>query len=409
MTKISPLAPERFPDMPAIAGVTLATAACGVKYKGRDDLLVVELTPGTTVAGAFTRSLTAAAPVEWCREVVQGGSARVLVVNTGNANAFTGKVGDKAVADVARTAAKLFSCHEDEVFAASTGVIGAPLDPTPILKALPEVKKRLAAPGWTVAANAIKTTDTFPKGSVRTAVIGGAEVTICGIAKGAGMIAPDMATMLGFVFTDAAIPAKVLRDILKPAVERSFNSITVDGDTSTNDTVLLFATGQAEHAPVRAAGDAKLKDFKRKLEEVLVDLARQIIQDGEGASKFVTVTVTGAASPRAARRIAFAIANSPLVKTAIAGEDANWGRVVMAVGKAGEKADRDKLEIRIGGILITAKGGLVAGYDETPVAAHMKGLEIDIAVDVGVGRGQATVWTCDLTHEYININADYRS
>jgi glutamate N-acetyltransferase/amino-acid N-acetyltransferase len=409
MTKTSPLAPERFPEMPAVAGVTLATAACGVKYKGRDDLLVVELAAGTTVAGTFTRSLTAAAPVEWCREIVQGGSARVLVVNTGNANAFTGKVGDKAVADVAHAAAKLFSCHEDEVFAASTGVIGAPLDPTPILKALPDVKRRLAAPGWAVAANAIKTTDTFPKGSVRTAAIGDAQVTICGIAKGAGMIAPDMATMLGFVFTDAAIPAKVLQDILKPAVERSFNSITVDGDTSTNDTVLLFATGQADHAPVRAAGDARLKDFKRKLEEVLVDLARQIIRDGEGASKFVTVSVGGAASPRAARRIAFAIANSPLVKTAIAGEDANWGRVVMAVGKAGEKADRDKLEIRIGGILITAKGGLVPGYDEAPVAAHMKGLEIDIAVDVGVGRGQATVWTCDLTHEYININADYRS
>ncbi|WP_316977828.1 bifunctional glutamate N-acetyltransferase/amino-acid acetyltransferase ArgJ [Shumkonia mesophila] len=409
MTKTSPLAPDRFPDMPAVAGVTLAVAASGVKYKGRDDLLVVELAPGTTVAGTFTRSLTAAAPVEWCREIVQGGSARVLVVNTGNANAFTGKVGTKAVADVARAAARLFSCHEDEVFAASTGVIGAPLDPTPILNALPEVRRRLAAPGWLTAANAIKTTDTFPKGSVRTAVIGGAEVTICGIAKGAGMIAPDMATMLGFVFTDAAIPAKVLQDILRPAVERSFNSITVDGDTSTNDTVLLFATGKIDHAPVRAAGDAKLRDFKRKLEEVLVDLARQIIRDGEGASKFVTVSVTGAASPRAARRIAFTIANSPLVKTAIAGQDANWGRIVMAVGKAGEKADRDKLEIRIGGILITAKGGLVPGYDEAPVAAHMKGLEIDIAVDVGIGRGQATVWTCDLTHEYININADYRS
>lgn len=409
MTKTSPLAPERFPEMPAVAGVTLATAACGVKYKGRDDLLVVELAPGTTVAGTFTRSLAAAAPVEWCREIVQGGSARVLVVNTGNANAFTGKVGDKAVADVARAAAKLFSCHEDEVFAASTGVIGAPLDPTPILKALPDVKKRLAAPGWTVAANAIKTTDTFPKGAVRTAAIGGAEVTICGIAKGAGMIAPDMATMLGFIFTDAAIPAKALRDILKPAVERSFNSITVDGDTSTNDTVLLFATGQADHPPVRTAGDPKLKDFRRKLEEVLVDLARQIIRDGEGASKFVTVSVSGAASVRAARRIAFAIANSPLVKTAIAGEDANWGRIVMAVGKAGEKADRDKLIVSIGGIRVTEKGGLVPGYDETPVAAHMKGPEIDIAVDVGVGRGRATVWTCDLTHEYISINADYRS
>ncbi|MDX9860756.1 MAG: bifunctional glutamate N-acetyltransferase/amino-acid acetyltransferase ArgJ [Rhodospirillales bacterium] len=409
MTKISPLAPARFPEMPAVAGVRLATAACGIKYKGRDDLLVVELAPGTTVAGTFTRSLAAAAPVEWCREIVQGGSARVLVANTGNANAFTGAAGTKAVGAVARATAKLFGCHEDEVFAASTGVIGAPLDPAPILDALPEVRRRLAVPGWPVAANAIKTTDTFPKGCARTATIGDTTVAICGIAKGAGMIAPDMATMLGFVFTDAAVPAKVLQDILKPAVERSFNSITVDGDTSTNDTVLLFATGQADHPPVRTAGDPKFKDFRRKLEEVLVDLARQIIRDGEGASKFVTVAVSGAASPRAARRIAFAIANSPLVKTAIAGEDANWGRIVMAVGKAGEKADRDKLIVSIGGIRVTEKGGLVPGYNEAPVAAHMKGPEIDIAVDVGVGRGRATVWTCDLTHEYININADYRS
>lgn len=410
MTKTSPLAPERFPEMPAVAGMTLATAACGVRYKGRDDLLVVELAPGTTVAGTFTRSLTAAAPVEWCREIVQGGSARVLVVNTGNANAFTGAAGAKAVGAVARAASRLFGCREDEVFAASTGVIGMPLDPTPILDALPEARRRLAAPGWPAAADAIKTTDTFAKGAARTATIGGVEVTICGIAKGAGMIAPDMATMLGFVFTDAAIPAKVLRDMLKPAVDRSFNSITVDGDTSTNDTVLLFATGAGPgHPPVRAVGDPKLKDFRRKLEEVLADLARQIVRDGEGATKFVTVSVSGAASPRAARRIAFAIANSPLVKTAIAGEDANWGRIVMAVGKAGEKADRDRLRISIGGVPITDKGGVVPGYDEAPVAAHMKGREIDIAVDVGVGRGKATVWTCDLTHEYININADYRS
>jgi len=409
MTHRSPLAPERFPEMPAVAGVTLATAACGVKYKGRDDLLVVDLAPGTTVAGTFTRSLTAAAPVEWCREIVQGGSARVLVVNTGNANAFTGAAGTRAVGAVARASARLFGCREDEVFAASTGVIGLPLDPTPILDALPAVKTRLAAPGWPAAAVAIGTTDTFPKGATRTAVIDGVEVAICGIAKGAGMIAPDMATMLGFVFTDAAIPAKALGDMLRPAVDRSFNSITVDGDTSTNDTVLLFATGRTDHPPVRAAGDRRLRDFRAKLEEVLADLARQIIRDGEGASKFVTVSVSGAASPRAARRIALAIANSPLVKTAIAGEDANWGRIVMAVGKAGERADRDRLEIRIGGVKVTAKGGPVPGYDEGPVAAHMKGAEIDIAVDVGVGRGKATVWTCDLTHEYISINADYRS
>lgn len=409
MTKVSPLAPAHFPEMPAVAGLKLATAACGVRYKGRDDLLVAELAPGTTVAGTFTRSLAAAAPVEWCREIVQGGSARLLVVNTGNANAFTGAVGAKAVADTARAAAKLFGCREDEVFTCSTGVIGDPLDPTPIIKALPEVRGRLAAPDWLKAAQAIKTTDTFPKGVTRTALIGDTAVTICGIAKGAGMIAPDMATMLAFVFTDAAIPARVLQAALKPAVEGSFNSITVDGDTSTNDTVLLFATGAADHAPVRAVSAPALRDFKAKLAEVLGDLAHQIVRDGEGASKFVSVTVSGAASAKAARRIAFAIANSPLVKTAIAGQDANWGRIVMAVGKAGEKAERDKLAITIGGILVTAKGGVVPGYDEAPVAAHMKGQNIDITVDVGVGRGKATVWTCDLTHEYIDINADYRS
>ncbi|MBT3361497.1 MAG: bifunctional glutamate N-acetyltransferase/amino-acid acetyltransferase ArgJ [Rhodospirillales bacterium] len=410
MTKISPLAPAGFPNMPTIAGVRLGVAACGVRYAKRDDLMVAELTPGSTVAGVFTQSLTASAPVEWCREVVQGGSARALIVNTGNANAFTGAAGDKTVAATVKAAAGVFDCRTDEVFVASTGVIGEPMDPSPITSALPGMPEQLSGEAWEAAAGAIKTTDTFAKGVVRTARIGDVEVTIGGIAKGAGMIAPDMATMLAFVFTDAAVPSAVLQACLKPAVDRSFNSITVDSDTSTSDTVLVFATGAGPtHAPVRAQSDGHLRDFREKLEEVLVELARQIVRDGEGASKFVSVTVTGAASALAARRIAKAIANSPLVKTAIAGEDANWGRIVMAVGKAGEKADRDKLAISIGGIALTENGGAIPDFDETPVAAHMKGQEIDIAVDVGVGRGSATVWTCDLTHEYIAINADYRS
>ncbi len=371
--------------------------------------MVAELDPGTTVAGVFTRSLSASAPVEWCREMVQGGSARALVVNTGNSNAFTGKAGVKAVATTVKAASKVFKCRDEEIFVASTGVIGEPLNPEPIVGALPDLAGKLSDTAWEKAAGAIKTTDTFPKGVNRTARIGDTTVTLNGIAKGAGMIAPDMATMLAFVFTDAALPHAVLQGCLKPAVDRSFNCITVDSDTSTSDTVLLFATGKADHPPVRGLTDAKLKDFRTKLEEVLLDLALQIVRDGEGASKFVTVTVTGAASAGAAKRIAFAIANSPLVKTAIAGQDPNWGRIVMAVGKAGERADRDKLDVRIGGIRVTANGGPVAGYDEAPVAEHMKGAEIDISVDVGVGKGKATVWTCDLTHDYIDINADYRS
>ena len=410
MTKISPLAPAAFPNIPPIAGVRLGAAACGVRYPGRDDLMVAELAPGTTVAGVFTRSLTASAPVEWCREVVQGGSARALVVNTGNANAFTGTAGDRTVEATVKSAADVFECRVDEVFVASTGVIGEPMDPGPVVSALPSLSKRLSEDAWEAAAGAIRTTDTFAKGVARTAKIGDVEVTIGGIAKGSGMIAPDMATMLAFVFTDAAIPAAVLQACLKPAVDRSFNSITVDSDTSTSDSVLVFATGAGPtHAPVRALSDRHLRDFRKSFEEVLIELARQIVRDGEGASKFVSVTVSGAASAPAARRIALAIANSPLVKTAIAGEDANWGRIVMAVGKAGEKADRDKLAISIGGIALAENGGAIPDFDETPVAAHMKGQEIDIVVDVGIGRGKATVWTCDLTHEYIAINADYRS
>jgi glutamate N-acetyltransferase/amino-acid N-acetyltransferase len=409
MSTVSPLAPASFPDLPPLAGVRLGVAAAGVKYKNRTDVLLAELDAGTTVAGTFTRSKTASAPVDWCREHVGGGAARALLVNSGNANAFTGQAGHDAMVRTIEAAADLFPCRPSTVFCASTGVIGEVLNDRAILDALPGLHGALAADNWPAAAKAIMTTDTFPKGATRTADIGGTTVTVNGIAKGSGMIAPDMATMLCFVFTDAAVPAAVLQECLSPAVERTFNSITVDSDTSTSDTVLLFATGAAGNAEPAAANDPALADFRAAVEDVLRDLAHQVVRDGEGASKFVTVTVTGAETDAAARRIGLAIANSPLVKTAIAGEDANWGRVVMAVGKAGEKADRDKLAIRMGGVLIAENGGVVSGYDETPVAKHMKGREIDIAVDVGVGEGRAAVWTCDLTHGYISINADYRS
>jgi glutamate N-acetyltransferase/amino-acid N-acetyltransferase len=405
----SPLAPAHSPALPPIAGVRLAAGSCGVRYKGRTDLLLVELDPGTAAAGAFTRSLSAGAPVEWCRAAIKGGKARALVVNSGNANAFTGKAGRDSVRRTVAAAAKLAGCPKTQVFVCSTGVIGEVMDDGRITAALPGLRAKLSDRGWAEAASAIMTTDTFPKLATRSATIDGVPVTINGIAKGSGMIAPDMATMLGYIFTDAKIAAPALQKLLLAACDRSFNAITVDGDTSTSDSVILCATGQAAHKPVREANDRRLRDFRAALESLMVELAQMIVRDGEGATKFVTVTVTGAGSARAARRIAFAIANSPLVKTAVAGQDANWGRIAMAVGKAGEKADRDRLVIAIGGVRITENGQVRPGYDEAPVAAHMKGQEIDIAVDVGVGKGRATVWTCDLTHGYIDINASYRS
>lgn len=410
MAEISPLAPKAFPDMPSVAGVRLSAVASGIRYRKRKDLLLVELAKGATLAGVFTRSLTAAAPVEWCRALRKRGTVRAVVVNAGNANAFTGRAGLEAVKRTAAAVAKLLDCRAQDVFVASTGVIGVPLPDDKIRASLPALVKELGPDRWHDAAEAIMTTDTFPKAAARTAAIGGVEVKIAGIAKGSGMIAPDMATMLAFIFTDAKIPASVLQAALEKANTRSFNSITVDGDTSTNDSVLLCATGRGpRHRPITRANDPHFRDFRAKLQEVMVDLAQQIVRDGEGASKFVTVRVTGAASEGAARRIGLAIANSPLVKTAIAGADANWGRIVMAVGKSGEKADRDKLKVAIGGILITDKGSVIPTYDETPVAQHMKGDHVLLEVDVGVGRGAATVWTCDLTHGYIRINTDYRS
>ncbi len=405
----SPLAPEGFPLLPAVAGARLAAGACGLKPGGQPDLMVAELAPGTAVAGTFTRSRCPSAPVEWCRRVVPAGHARALVVNSGNANAFTGEAGDTVVRHTVTAAADLFACPREQVLIASTGVIGEPVPPDHIADALPGLASRLAPDAWAAAADAIRTTDTFAKGAAAGAELGGRAVTVAGIAKGSGMIAPDMATMLAFLFTDARLPPGVLGTLLRRAVATSFNCITVDGDTSTSDTVLLLATGAAGNAPVAGPRDRALTSFRRALETVAGDLARQIVRDGEGASRFVTLRISGATSAAAARRIGLAIGGSPLVKTAIAGGDPNWGRIVMAVGKAGERADRDRLGIRIGGVPITRNGRLVAGYDEAPVAAHMQGREIDIAVDLGIGRGRATVWTCDLTHRYIDINADYRS
>jgi glutamate N-acetyltransferase/amino-acid N-acetyltransferase len=411
MASPSPLAPGRIPALPPIAGVTLASAHCGIRYKERRDLMVALLDPGTSIAGVFTRSTTCGAPVEWCRAAVKRGRARAIVVNSGNSNTFTGKAGVAVVTRTAAAMAKLAKCDPRDVYISSTGVIGDPPPADKIVGALPAAAKsaRSDSAAWREAAEAILTTDTFPKLATRTATIDGVTVTLNGFCKGSGMIAPDMATMLAYLFTDAALPAKVLQDMLSASNERSFNCITVDGDTSTSDTVLLCATGKAKHKRVTRANDPRLKEFRRALDEVMIDLAQQIIRDGEGAQKFVTIRVTGAQSAKSARRVGLVVGNSPLVKTAIAAGDANWGRIVMAVGKSGEKADRDKLVIGIGGVRIAEQGGPVPGYDETPVTEHMKGRDIDIDIDLGVGRGKATVWTCDLTHGYIDINGSYRS
>ena len=405
----SPLAPERAVVPPPLAGVRLAAAECGIRYRGRKDLMLIELAPGTRMAGVFTRSLTASAPVDWCRSALRSGAGRAILVNSGNANAFTGKAGTAAVKATVRGVAERLGCREREVYVASTGVIGQPLDAGKMVAALVGLVGSLRPDRWAEAAAAIMTTDTFPKLATRTARIGDATVTVNGIAKGSGMIAPDMATMLAFLATDAKIPQKVLQSLLLRANDRSFNAITVDGDTSTSDTVLLAATGQAHHGRIASASDPALRGFRIALDELMLDLALQVVRDGEGATKLVEITVTGAASSRAARRIGFAVANSPLVKTAIAGGDANWGRIVMAVGKAGEKADRDRLAIAIGGVPIAAGGQVRPDYDEAPVVRHVAGSEIRIAIDVGVGRASATVWTCDLTHGYIDINGSYRS
>jgi glutamate N-acetyltransferase/amino-acid N-acetyltransferase len=407
---VSPLAPKTIAKLPPLAGVRLATGEAGIKYRGRTDVLLVTLARGTRVAGVFTRSKTAAAPVDWCKEQLAGGSARALVVQSGNANAFTGKAGEESVSEVAAATAAEIGCRPQEVFLAATGVIGEPLPHKKVVKVLRQLSGMGAAGGWRAAAEAIMTTDTFPKLATAKATIEGRTVKINGIAKGSGMIAPDMATMLSFVFTDADLPASVLQPLLADATERSFNSITVDSDTSTSDTVLLFATGKgAKHSEIAKVGDKRLASFKKALESVLMDLALQIVRDGEGASKLIQVDVTGAADKKAAKNIAMAIANSPLVKTAIAGSDANWGRVVMAVGKAGEEADRDRLKIAFGKHVVAENGVRAERYDEAKATKAVSGQEVKISVDVGVGKGSSRVWTCDLTEGYIRINASYRS
>lgn len=405
---ISPLAPKNTPELPDIAGVVCRIARAQYKDWDRCDLTFIELAEGTSAAGVLTKSKCPSPEVEWCRIALKGGKARGLVVNAGNANAFTGARGNEAVHQILEMESEHLNCAKEEIFVSSTGVIGVPL---PKDKAEAGLKAAFTADpcSWEEAAATIMTTDTFPKMATASAVVGGKTVTLNGIVKGSGMIAPDMATMLGYIFTDARVDAAFLQEMLGAATAQSFNCITVDSDTSTSDTVLAFATGQSEAPAIASYGDAGADAFAAALQDICLQMAHLVVRDGEGASKFIEIKVSGAESDDSAKRIALSIANSPLVKTAIAGEDANWGRVVMAVGKAGEPADRDKLSISFGGITVAGDGLVVPGYDEAPVARHLKGSEIDIGVDIGLGTGRATVWTCDLTHGYIDINADYRS
>ena len=408
---ISPLAPKTYADMPPVRGVRMATAAAGIKYRNRTDVLMMVFDRPAAVAGVFTRSKCPSAPVDFCRANLPGGVARAVVVNSGNANAFTGRRGRESTRMTAEAAARAVGCSEGEVFLASTGVIGEPLDATKFSGVLDGLAASGTEDFWFEAAKAIMTTDTYPKVATRTASLGGVTVTINGIAKGAGMIAPDMATMLSFVVTDADIPAPVLQSLLSAGVGPTFNSVTVDSDTSTSDTLMLFATGAAAaagQAPV-TADDAALDGFRTALTDLLRDLALQVVRDGEGARKMVEVTVEGAESDAAAKRIALSIANSPLVKTAVAGEDANWGRVVMAVGKSGEMADRDRLAIWFGDVRVAVDGERDPAYSEDAASAVMKREDIPVRVEIGLGNGRATVWTCDLTKEYVEINGDYRS
>ncbi|AQZ53115.1 bifunctional glutamate N-acetyltransferase/amino-acid acetyltransferase ArgJ [Martelella mediterranea] len=409
-TAVSPLAPKSLTPMPVIDGVRLATASAGIKYKGRTDVMMMIFDEPAAVAGVFTRSRCPSAPVDFCRANLSNGTAKVLVVNSGNANAFTGKKGKEATTLTAETAAAAAGCGTGDVYLASTGVIGEPLDASKFAGVLADMAGQAKPDFWQDAAKAIMTTDTYPKVATRGATIDGVSVTLNGMAKGAGMIAPDMATMLSFIATDAAIAAPALQAMLSEGVGESFNAITIDSDTSTSDTVLVFATGKAPGQDrVTEPDDPRLDDFRAALHALMKDLALQIVRDGEGARKMVTVNVTGAESDRAAFEIARSIANSPLVKTAVAGEDANWGRVVMAVGKAGEKADRDRLAIWFGDIRVAFQGERDPDYSEEHASAVMRQDEITIRADLGIGDGQATVYTCDLTKEYVAINGDYRS
>jgi glutamate N-acetyltransferase/amino-acid N-acetyltransferase len=412
--KLSPLAPKAFPDMPAISGFDMATAEAGIRYKGRTDLWVLRGQKGTTIAGVYTKNMMPGAPISWSRKALVSAvkdkdDVQLVVVNSGTANVFTGAAGAQAVLETAQGAAKQFGGSANRVQIASTGVIGEPLEAAKVTAQFTNMQSRMHAGGWAEAAKAIMTTDTYPKGACATSEIGGVTVQINGIAKGSGMIAPDMATMLAYVATDASLPADVLQDILDEHVKTTFNAITVDSDMSTSDTLLLLASGAGDTPEITSAKDPRLKDFKAKLHEVLLDLALQIVRDGEGASKFIEIHVTGAQSDESAHKIGLSLANSPLVKTAIAGEDANWGRIVMAVGKCGEPASRDSLSIRFGDHLVAENGFVSKSYNEDDGASYMKRAELVLGVDIGIGSGQARVYTCDLTHTYIDINADYRS
>jgi glutamate N-acetyltransferase/amino-acid N-acetyltransferase len=411
---VSPLAPAGgFPRLPEIAGIRYAAAAAGVRYPGRLDVMLVEIAEGSAIAGVFTRSATRSAPVLWCQDCLStagtGAGGFAILVNSGNANAFTGAAGVEAVATTAEAVANALGIPARHVFPASTGVIGEPLPAERVTAKVAELVAGLDPGRGEEAARAIMTTDTFPKGAVARLTIDGAPVTIAGFAKGSGMIAPDMATMLVYLFTDVAVERPVLQAMVSELAAVTFNCITVDSDTSTSDTLLMAATGRAEMAPIRAASDLRAEAFRAALHDVMRDLAHQVVRDGEGATKFVEVRVEGAVSAGDARRVALAIANSPLVKTALAGEDPNWGRIVMAVGKSGAEADRDRLGIRFGSIRVAANGQVAPDYREADGAAYMKRAEIEIGVELGLGDGEATVWTCDLTHGYISINADYRS
>ena len=411
-THVSPFAPASLPEMPTITGIGFATAEAGIRYKGRTDLLVAVMPEGTVAAGVTTSSKTCSAPVLWCRQQLETGHARILVVNSGNANAFTGYRGEEAVRITAEAATRAANCPESQVYLASTGVIGEPMDAEKFTGLLAGLTEQASPTAWHDAARAIMTTDTFPKLTYRTYAASAEDITIAGFAKGAGMIAPDMATMLCFIFTNAPVAQPILQDLVSELTDETFNAITIDSDTSTSDTLLVFATGSSEPnaaESITSKSSPGYQAFRTSLHAVMQDLALQVVKDGEGLSKFVRIDVTGAESQRAARRIGFAIANSPLVKTALAGQDANWGRVVMAVGKSGEAANRDKLSIWFGPHLLASAGERVPDYDEGIVAEYMKQAELTLKVDVGIGNAASTVWTCDMTHDYISINADYRS
>ena len=409
--QISPLAVP-FPAIPPIAGVELASGRAGFYKSERDDVLLMRFAEGTSCAGVFTRHGVGSAPVDWCKKQLEAGGGedvRALVVNAGCANSFTSKPGADAARRVASAVAKRLDCRQRDVMLASTGVIGVILDDAKIIHRLPEIETKLDADGWAGAAQAIMTTDTFPKGAYAVAEIDGVKVKIAGIAKGSGMIAPDMATMLSFIVTDASLSPGALQTLVSLYTRSTFNVVTVDGDRSTNDTCLLFATGQAGAAKISRAGDRRLGDFREKLEGVMLSLAQQLVRDGEGATKFVKITVNGAESAASARKIARTIAESPLVKTAFAGEDANWGRIVMAVGRADEPVNRERMGVRFGSLVAAQDGAVSPSYSEAKMSAYMKKRELEVSVEVGVGRASATVWTCDLTKRYVEINGDYRS